>query len=77
MTEIPNWTVETLDDDGKPIEWRNLNNGTLIAIHSNDGDGRWEVVGENSQIDTADDIDEARALARDYMLDTAKPSSMV
>lgn len=77
MDEIPDWTVETTDDDGNPIGWRNQNNHTFLGIRYNDELDSWEVAGENSRIDTADSAEEARELAREYMFDNPRPSAMV
>lgn len=77
MDELPNWTVETLDDDDNPIGWRNQNTHTFVGIRYNDELDAWEVSGENSRIATADSVEEARERAHEFMVDTPRPSSMV
>jgi hypothetical protein len=77
MSEIPNWIVETTNDDGKPVGWRNTETYTFIGIRYSDEIENWEVAGENSRLYTVETETEAREKAIEYMHGAPTPSPMV
>lgn len=74
MEDIPDWTFEGDDENHC---WRNIHNHTIIGVVYDDGIDKWVVTGENSRLYTADTQDGAVELAREFMLDTRRPSPMV
>jgi hypothetical protein len=78
---IPEDPPEEMDTDGGPFGWKNKNNGKVIGITPNTSNltefDDWLVRGENSILDSAGTLEEAKDFAYKYMNRIESPSAMV